>query len=239
MQPIEESKNPYAAPRASSDDWNGVSEASSLPDGSNLFRTIWTHPRLTVREIVLTNPALHVTSLACLAGIGQALDRASMRSSGDSTPLITILGVACVIGPLAGLFNLWIGSHLLKLTGNWIGGIASREHLKTAIAWGSVPAIATLPLWIPQLLLFGSEMFTSATPTLDAQPMLLIPFLLMSLVELVFGIWSLVLMCNTIAEVQGFRSAWRGLGNAILAFAVIFLPILLLVFAVIAAVQIS
>jgi hypothetical protein len=34
-----------------------------------------------------------------------------------------------------------------------------------------------------------------------------------------------VLLCNTIAEVQGYRSAWQGLGNIILAGAVLILPL--------------
>lgn len=38
-----------------------------------------------------------------------------------------------------------------------------------------------------------------------------------------------MLTCNTIAEVQGFRSAWRGLLNTIVASAVIVVPLLMIV----------
>ena len=143
-------------------------------------------------------------------------------------PIAVIIGIACVLGPLGGLLSLWVSSHLLRWTGRWIGGTANREHLKTAIAWATVPAVFALPLWIPELLLFGSDLFTEETPRLDAQPLLWIPFISLAVVELVLGVWSLVILCHTVAEVQSFRSAWRGLGNVLLAGAVIIVPLLLL-----------
>jgi hypothetical protein len=195
----------------------------------NPFGTIWVSPRETVRRIVAENPQLHVMLLTCLAGVGQALDRASMRNAGDKLPLAAIIAVACIIGPLAGLLGLWISSHLIRLTGSWIGGTGNRQHLKTAIAWSGVPAVFSLPLWIPQLLLFGSDLFTKETPRLDAYPILLIPLIAFSLTELALAIWSIVLLCHTIAEVQGFRSAWRGFSNLLLTGAIIVVPLILII----------
>jgi hypothetical protein len=195
------------------------------------FITIWISPRSTVRRIVAENPDLHVTMLVCLAGVGQTLDRASMRNAGDKLPMTAIIGAACIIGPLVGLLSLWISSHLLRWTGRWIGGTGNRQHIKTAIAWAAVPLVVALPLWVPSLLLFGSDVFTEETPRLDAEPLLLIPFIAIAVAEAVMAIWSLVVLCHTIAEVQGFRSAWSGFGNLLLAGAVIIVPLLLLVFA--------
>ena len=42
---------------------------------------------------------------------------------------------------------------------------------------------------------------------------LLFLLLAFSWFEIVLGVWSLVLACNAIAEVQSYRSAWRGFGN--------------------------
>jgi hypothetical protein len=55
-------------------------------------------------------------------------------------------------------------------------------------------------------------------------------YMAFSLVELVLGIWTLVLLCNLIAEVQGFRSAWKGLGNFALAAGIIVIPLLAIIF---------
>ena len=97
----------------------------------------------------------------------------------------------------------------------------------------AVPAVFALPLWIPELLLFGSDMFTEATPRIDAQPILAIPYLAIGFVDIVLAIWGVVLLCNTVAEVQGYRSAWRGLWNIVLSGAVIVAPLLLMVAAAI------
>ena len=142
-------------------------------------------------------------------------------------PMGAIIGIACLLGPLGGLLRLWISSYLIRWSGSWIGGKATRQHLKTAIAWASVPDVFALALWILALLLLGSDMFTEEKPRLDAHPMLWIPFIAIALLEVVLGVWTLVLLCHTIAEVQGFRSAWRGLGNVVLAGAVIVVPLLL------------
>ncbi|MBX7245594.1 MAG: YIP1 family protein [Candidatus Sumerlaeaceae bacterium] len=192
------------------------------------FRTIWTSPRETIRRIVANDPEFYVIFLTCLVGIQGSLDRASARSLGDKWPVPFIIGLACTAGPVGSLLSLWLFSHLIRWTGRWLGGTAIREHIRTAIAWGYVPVVFSLPLWIPELALFGSELFTEETPRLDSQPELLISFLAFCAVEVVLGLWALVLFCNTIAEVQGFRSAWAGLGNFCLAVAVVIVPVILL-----------
>jgi hypothetical protein len=195
---------------------------------SDPFKTIWTSPRETVRRIVTENPELHVVQLTCLSGVMQVLDRASMRNAGDQLPVPAIFGIALVLGPLSGLFSVWIFSHLCRLAGSWIGGTAPREHIKAAIAWSSVPVICSLALWIPQLALFGSELFTAETPRIDSQSLpLTIAFIGLGVVELVLGVWTMVLLCQTLAEVQGYSSAWRGLGNIALALAIVVVPLVI------------
>ena len=47
-----------------------------------------------------------------------------------------------------------------------------------------------------------------------AQPVLLVAAsLAIFLVEGILAIWAIVLLCQTAAELQGFRSGWRALGN--------------------------
>jgi hypothetical protein len=229
----DEPQNPYQSPLAGLE--KPPVAAREIFEGENFrpFRTIWTRPRDTIRSIIAVNPQLHVLLLICLAGVANTLDRASSRNLGDKMSLAAVLVFACVFGPLGGLLSVWISSHLIRWTGDWVGGEGCREHIKAAIAWASVPVVFALPLWIPLLLIFGSEMFTEETPSLEAQPMLLIPLLGIALIEIVLAVWSLVLLCNTIAEVQNFRSAWRGLGNLLLAGLVMIVPIFVIVFGVI------
>lgn len=215
-------QNPYATPWTGTDGAKAGQGKPGATANQNPFKTIWFRPRATIRQIISTNPALHLLLLVALGGITQTLDRASSRNAADSLPLVLVFIIACLLGPLGGMLSLWIGSHLIRLTGSWMGGIGNREHIKAAIVWAAVPGICTLPLWIPKLLLLGSDMFTEASPRHEAQPWLIFAVLPFLLAELVLSVWSYVLICNTIAEVQGFRSAWAGLGNLLLAGMVIF-----------------
>jgi hypothetical protein len=192
------------------------------------FLSIWIKPRETIRKIVDTAPTKYVTVLAMLAGIGQALDRVSSRNRGDSLPLIAILGICFIFGPIGGIISMYIGGALYRWSGSWLGGQASSEEVRAAIAWSSVPTIFILPLWIPKLLLFDEEMFTKATPKLDANPFLAIIFLGFVAIEVIVGIWAFVVLMKSLGEVQKF-SAWKALGSVILGTLVILVPILYIV----------
>jgi len=196
------------------------------------LKTIWLRPRKTLRQILAVDPEHHVVFLACLAGIGEALDRASTRNLGDQIPAIKIFLFSIFIGPLAGMVSLWVGSFFIWLAGHFLGGTGTLTKIKTAVAWAMVPNVWSLLLWMPQFALFGSDLFTEEMPRLEAQPMLLIPYLSLLLVEMVLATWALVLICNTIAEAQGYRSAWRGLGNILLSALTFLVPIFLFILAI-------
>ncbi len=232
MQPDDEPHeivNPYAATAHPPELPPNLAEDDFEPQAFRPFQTIWLHPRRTVRRIVALEPELHVVLLVCLAGVGRTLDRASMRNAGEALSVQAILAIACVFGPIGGLIGLWVGSHLIRLAGTMIGGQGERTQIKTAIAWASVPSVFALALWVPQILLFGSDLFTEATPRLDSQPLLWIPFIAISIAEVVLGVWSFVLLCNTVAEVQQFYSAWRGFGNLILAGLLLVVPMMIMI----------
>jgi hypothetical protein len=192
------------------------------------FFSIWVKPRETIRKIVETDLTKYVIPLAILAGIGQALDRASARSVGDSLPLIAILAICLIFGPVGGIISLYIGGALFRWTGSWLGGQASPEEVRAAIAWSSVPTIFILPLWIPELLIFGEELFTSSTPRIESNPILAILLLGFAAIEIVIGIWAFVVLLKSLGEVHRF-SAWRAFGAVILGTLVILIPILCIV----------
>jgi len=195
----------------------------------NPFLSIWTSPRETIREIVSFDPNYHVLLLAALQGIAKALDRASTKNAGDMLSLPVILGIAVVLGPLGGLFSLWLGSHLLRWTGSWIGGMADRTEIKAAIAWSGVPLIVSLAVVAVEVAVFGIDVFRSEETSAPLSSTTAILLLNLGLLQIMLGVWSLVLFCNTLAEVQQFPSAWKGLGNAALVGLVIIGPIISIV----------
>ena len=219
--------NPYAPPGAPVADIEKPLESGTL----NPWFSIWTRPRATIAQIVARNPTDLVLLLAALSGFGQALDRASERSAGDTLSLPVIFVAAAAGGVVGGIITLYLGGLLLWWTGSWIGGRASGEHIRAAIAWSSVPIIWSLLLWIPEVALFGNELFTTATPRLDGSVGLTVLLLSFFVVEAVIAVWAFVVFLKCLGQVQGF-SAWKALGNTLLVVPVILLPILLIALAV-------
>ena len=187
-----------------------------VPGHRSPFLTIWRHPRETVRSIVTENPTLHVMWLASLAGIADSLSDDFASDTGDRSSVAITVAIlrACIRGPVWGLIDLWIFSHLIRWTGSWIGGKATREHLEAAMAWAFVPIVCGVPLWIP--LVVNSYMFWENVPSVAEQPVLL-ALLAIWLVEGILAVWAMVLLCQTVAEVQGFRSGWRAFGNILMS----------------------
>ncbi|MFA6561403.1 MAG: Yip1 family protein [Verrucomicrobiia bacterium] len=203
----------------------------------NPFLTIWLSPRETIRRIVEWNPNYCVIWLACLAGVGQAIDRSTMRDLGDKVPLAVLFTIVLIGGPLIGLLHLYISSLLLRWTGKWLGGTGSTRHLRTALAWGCLPYVFCLPLDLVAWLIAGRELFTKETPHLEAHPGLMIPFIVIGLMEVTLAIWSVEILCQTIAEVQGYRSAWCGFGNIMLSVLVPIAALLVLALILVALIK--
>ncbi len=115
-----------------------------------------------------------VLVLAAIAGFSQTLDRAASRGGGDVLGWPIIFLMALVAGPVGGILALYLGGFLFRWTGEWIGGRGSSRNIRAAIAWSSVPVVWTLPVWIPELALFGQELFTTEAPRTLASPALTI-----------------------------------------------------------------
>ncbi|MEM1294226.1 MAG: Yip1 family protein [Verrucomicrobiota bacterium] len=217
-------ENPYAPPQSAV-----VSQVTGEEpiEHLNPWKSIWGRPKATIRFILATDPGRAVLALAAFSGISQALDRAVMRSAGDVLDISVILGLAVVLGPISGIIGLYIGGALLRWTGSWLRGTAESGDIRAAIAWASVPVVCWMPLWIPQLLLFGKELFTTETPHLDESPVLLAALIGLGILEVIVGVWSFILLLHTIGQAHGF-SAWKALGSIFLAFLTVALPLIIL-----------
>jgi hypothetical protein len=194
----------------------------------NPWTSIWLKPRATIQNIVDSNPTRWVLLLAAMTGFSSALDQASLKSLGDKYEMPVIFVMAAIAGPICGIIGLYIGGALLRWTGAWIGGQGSAQHIRAAVAWSSVPYIWALLLWIPAVLLFGNELFTIETPVMDANLTLLMMYLGVGVLQLAIAIWAIIVFLKCLGQVQGF-SAWKALGNTVLAVLVILAPLMLLI----------
>jgi len=200
----------------------------------NPFLTIWTKPRATIRGIVNIDPTYAVIPITLVSGIVLALGiAAATGQAGKMLPLWAILGIAGVTGPIIGLVFLYIGAWLVGVSCRVLGRGADLTSARAALAWSMVPILATIPLWLARLVVFGDKTFTAELPTFDAnfwQRILLL--LALGLAELVLQIWSLVILLVALDETQGL-SVWKSLG-CLLAFTLAVILILVAIGVVIA-----
>jgi len=191
----------------------------------NPWLHLWTRPRQVIRDILNgENSRRNILILAGVSGILRALDQATIRALGDQMGTATILLMSLIFGFIGGLISLYLISWIMKFTGKWIGGQASFHEVLTATAWSNVILIWVGLLWIPKLLLYGHEMFTTATPTMDANPTLKLLLVIFGLIEVILSFWAVVVYILTLSEVQKF-SGWMALLNVILALVIAFVVI--------------
>ena len=140
----------------------------------NPYLTIWMRPRATIRGIVEKNPSFRVLPIAMAGGILQALQVAVLFSAGDQLSVSMILFSASCSGHLLGLILLYLGAWIVELSCRILGGQADSREVRAALAWSSVPFLATIPLWIIRIALLGKELFIFEKPSLVSQPAWLI-----------------------------------------------------------------
>lgn len=169
----------------------------------NPWRSIWTKPRETIREIVAENPNRSIWVLAFIVGFSYFLNY-----WGDVLFLIGIIPIliGLVLAPFVGhlVFAIWSG--LLLLTGRMFKGAGSFRTIRAAQAWSSVPLVANIALYLV------SAFFLFAMMRMQTVGVLQVGFVIFAIMRLVFAIWSLVLFVITLSEVQKF-SVLRAIGN--------------------------
>lgn len=194
--------------------------------------TIWTRPRQTISRITAETPTRMVLPLAALAGIADALAQ-NRNNGGDLTSALSgieIMMGALVAGPIFGIIVLYGFAALTWLTGRWIGGEGSPVTIRAAFAWASIPKITAMLVMLGPIVLYGPKILTRDIDLDDAgvqswSDLVILGIFLVIIVAL--RIWSFVVYLHCLGQVQGF-SAWKALGNSLLAVLVLVMPIALL-----------
>ena len=202
-------------------------------DPLNPWFSMWTKPRDTIQQIIDSDdPKNMVLFLAAISGISSILSGAVGNNTGDQQPLVGIIAGALIVGPIAGVIGLYISGMLLSWTGKWIGGRASAEYVRTALAWAHIPVIWTVLLWIPEILIFGQETFM--TPD-ENSLVTTAPYAFyevgFGIIKMTASVWAFILLLKGLGQVQGF-SAWKALWNLMIPGLLFLIPIILIVVAV-------
>lgn len=207
-----------------------------MPASAGLPDDPWTgillRPRETIRTILDVNPEWHALAIVIAFGFMNGMVRLLdfMDRMPNFPAMTAAFGIAAVFGALGNVATWYLSGALLRLTGGWLGGRATQREIRAAVAWSQVPGIGALAL-VCALSLLASVM----TPGNLA---LLVPFAAITLLALIAVIWQMCLFCICLSEAQGF-SIWRALGSSLLAGLLILIPVLVLVFLLLAPLILS
>jgi hypothetical protein len=181
------------------------------------WRSVWFSPRLTIRQVLATDPRPSWTAVIALAALHQVfaslqVDPVEGTFSASRSVMPAILGAVQIV------FGVLVGPFLLAFAGSWLGGEADADDIRHAVAWSYVPHAIVGLLWIPILIAFGGPP-ADATPAGTAQSIAA----LLALVIFAGAVWTLVLEVIMIAEVQRF-AIWC----AIVSIVILLIPLILL-----------
>jgi hypothetical protein len=171
------------------------------------FFTILFSPRETIRKIVDTDPTRYVIGLAWISGAISALNSKIQLANlklpegypqvplPESGPIGTAI-TSFVVG-LMTIAMIYVLGWLYRWSGAKLGGTADSVHVRSALAWGYLPALYAAIVEITVFIVAG-----------DAEGGNRGILLLGQLIALVLFFWSGVVSMKCLGEVHGF-SAWR------------------------------
>ena len=194
-----------------------------------LFTQIWTSPRKVFKYINDNHYDKYVTVLLLLSGISSTFDRASMKNMGDKMSLFGIVGLSVILGGLLGYLSFYIYAALVSWTGKWLKGQGTTSSILRVIAYAMIPSIIGLLFLIPQIGIYGVEIFRSDGDIYSAGLISNIFVYGSMVLEFILGIFTFIFCIIGISEVQKF-SIEKATLNVLLPILVIIGPILLLVF---------
>jgi len=171
------------------------------------WRTIWTSPRQTMRQLIASEARPSWSLVVGLAALHGAL--ATMGGLAANGQLSLGLAVMpTLIGVMQVLFGVLIGPFLLAFSSGWFGGQAQPDDIRQSLAWSYAPYAVTALVWIPLLIPFGDPITPEAIDNPSASTILRGLLLLgASLIYFVALAWTTVLQVITLAEVQQFSCA--------------------------------
>ena len=202
-------------------------ESINLTD-KDLFIKIWTTPRQVFKYINDNHYEKYVTVLLVLSGISRSFDRASIKNMGDKMSIWAILGLCIILGGLLGWISYYIYAALVSWTGKWLKGQGDTSSILRIFSYAMIPSIIALLFLIPQIGIYGVEIFKEDGDITSASWISNILVYGSMFLEVVLGIWTLIFCVVGISEVQKL-SIGKSILNLLLPVLVILVPILIIV----------
>jgi hypothetical protein len=206
---------------------DSLNEDVHLTD-KQVFTEIWTNPRMVFKYINENRYEKYMTALLFLAGVSSSINRATLKNMGDKSELLSIIGLSIVLGGLFGWISYYLYSAMLSWTGKWLDGQGDTKSILRVLSHAMLPSIVSILFLIPQIGVYGNEIFKSNGDISSAGIISNILVYSCMAIDAVLGIWTMVLCVLAISEVQKL-SIGKSILNLLLPILIIVVPLLLFV----------
>lgn len=170
----------------------------------NPWRSMWTRPRETIREVAASSSKRSLWALATVYGFSSLLNIFQSMALGHRLGLVPMTVAAVLFAPIWGYVIFAIWSWVTTAIGKLLKGKGEYIPVRAAYAWSCVPLIAIIPIWFLLIVFYGDLLFFDI-PESQILEMGQAGFLFALLLgKLILSIWSLVLYVQALSEVQQF-----------------------------------
>ena len=116
-----------------------------------------------------------------------------------------ILAKSFAYGAVAGVASIFLMAVIYGRLGTRVGGKSTATQMIHVLAYGGVPMVASLAMWVLTALLAGEATFVE-TPRADVEGFLVLLLHLQFLSYVLLLIWSVVLQVMGFSEIQGLAT---------------------------------
>lgn len=199
-------------------------EESHYYKDSGLMVKIFTHPKLAFAFIREFNYNKNIYFLLILSGITSSFGRAIKNNMGDRMSLSEIIIFCILSGGFSGYLTSYIYAVCLSWSGKWLHGSSSTSAILRIFAFSSIPYILCLLITIVNIGIHGLSLFHENIEFITGDSTLNLVYYGSISLEILFSVWSVVLVIIGISMAQNF-SIIKTLLNLIIPFLFILIPI--------------
>ena len=163
---------------------------------------VWLRPRKVFRSLANIPVGPRDYLLGALQGMVSWLAFCRAESLGAHSGALDLLAEALLVGPVAGILGILLMTAVYTRLGRAAGGTAERHHVFHVLAYGGVPLVASLALWILTALVAGPATFMQQ-PGASAEPLAGLMLATQPVVHMALICWSLLIQVMGFSEVEG------------------------------------
>jgi hypothetical protein len=191
---------------------------------------VWLRPRRVFRELASQPISSADYLLGATQGVVGWLALSRAQNAGATSGIAEIFGKALLIGSVAGIASLFLMGAIYARLGSRAGKTSARNQVIHVLAYGGVPMVASLIVWLFTALLTGEATFEQV-PHPDVEGFVAILLRVQFYTYVLLTIWSVVIQVMGLSEIQGLATRkafglWV-LGQVIGFLALLFLMILI------------